>query len=483
MLDLNAQKLEQSGVSPENKFLMGEVHTLEDRDLTDVGNAVLFVKMHSSQARYCPHTKKWFVWDGRRWKQDVELRIESLAREVTDKLLVIADEEMDPLLKVAITRHALRTMSKERLRAMIELARSEPACQIRPDQMDQNPVLLNVVNGTLNLLTGTLQPHNPENYITKLANVKFDPAAKCPRWVSFLNEIFKSNQNLTMYVQKVLGYSVSGETKEQAFFIFLGRGANGKSTMLNLIADLLSDEYVAFSPVSTIAEHRFEGSIRNDLARLHDVRIVIFAETNVGQRIDESLLKLMTGGEKITARFLRQEFIEFKPQFKPFIATNNMFSIRGKSDAIWRRLQIIPFRVTFSPDERDGSLPETLKTEAAGILNWLVAGFQKWSQEGLGTQDEIAQTTESYRQELDTIGRFLAECTTICEGLAVGSSDLYQGYVDWCRDNGESKTSIHDFSRSVEDRGYVKARGHGGRFRFKSLTLVKDEEAEEHDSM
>jgi putative DNA primase/helicase len=344
--------------------------------LTDLGNARMFVARHGQNLRYVPHWGKWLVWDERRWAVDETRAVERHAKETVLAMhagwsLVKDDDQRRKLLQ-----HALRSQAEARLNAMVGLARSESGIPIRLDSLDADPWLLNVQNGTLHLCIGELRPHRREDLMTKLAPVSYDPQASYPTWEVFLHRIFGGDAALIRFVQKAVGYSLTGSTQEQCLFMLYGTGANGKSTFLNAVNRMLG-EYASHTPTETLLINRSNG-VRNDLARLQGARFVTAVEAEGRRQLAEAQVKQLTGGDKITARYLYQEHFEFYATFKLWLAVNHKLTIQGTDHAIWRRIRLIPFTVTIPEPERDKGLEEKLRAELPGILRWAVEGCLAW---------------------------------------------------------------------------------------------------------
>ena len=396
--------------------------------LTDTGNASFFAKLHGKDVRYCHTSRKWLIWEGKRWAQDKTGEIYRKAKEAARKMLKMASNHPDDEKREKLAKHALSTESEARLRAMINLARSEPGIPVTEVELDADPWLLNVLNGTLDLKTGELRPHLREDLITKFSPVRYDPDATCPTWDAFLRYIMDGDEDLIRFLQKAIGYSLTGSTKEQVFFIFYGTGANGKSTFLITIHSLLGD-YARQTPTETLLT-KWGNKIPNDVARLKGARFVNAAESESGKHLAEALVKQLTGGDKISARFLYGEFFEFDATFKIFFAVNHKPTIRGSDHAIWRRIRLIPFNATIPPEKQDKNFSEKLNAELPGILRWAVEGCLLWQSEGLGLPESVKAATADYRSEMDVISDFIEECCEDTPGVQTPFSDLYHRYQD-----------------------------------------------------
>jgi len=361
-----------------------------------------------------------------------------------------------------VVKFARQSENRTRLESMIALTQVQPGIPATPEDFDSDPFLLTVANGTLDLRTGKLREHKREDLITKLAPVEYDPAATCPRWEAFLREVMDGDEEMIRYLQKAVGYSLTGDTGEQVLFFLYGTGANGKSVFLNVIQELLGD-YAQQAPTTLLMAKQNEG-ISNDVARLKGARFVATIETDEGKRMAESLVKQLTGGDKVTARFLRQEFFEFKPEAKIFLASNHKPIIHGSDYGIWRRIHLVPFTVTIPPEKRDRRLPDKLRAELPGILRWAVDGLRMWMEEGLNPPLKVQAATEEYREDMDSLGTFLAECCVTHWSAKVAVGELYREYVAWCEENGEAPMKQRMLGKRLKERGFKQDRTGSARY-------------------
>jgi len=430
--------------------------------LTDLANARRFAREHRCDLRYITKSRQWLVWDGHRWRPDDTGEVQRRAKATVQGLFRDAAAIPDSDQRKKRIGLAIPAQAAPRISGMIELAKSETGIAIIQDQLDSDPWLLNVENGTLDLRTGTLRQHRREDLITKLAPVTYDAKARCPQWEAFLEKIMAGDKDRIRYVQKALGYALSGDTREQCFFILHGTGANGKSTLTTVVGKLAGG-YSQHTPTETLLVKRSD-TIPNDVARLHGARLVTAAEAECNRSLAEALVKQLTGGDKIAARFLHGEFFEFTPSFKLFLAVNHKPVIKGTDPAIWRRVRLIPFDVTIPQDEQDRTLPEKLEAERPGILRWLVEGCLAWQREGLTPPEAVTAATADYRDEMDTVGAFLDECC-ICDLEAQSSSkSLFDAYEKWCEKHGESPMSKTDFGARLSEKGFKPGRTKGVRY-------------------
>jgi P4 family phage/plasmid primase-like protien len=446
---------------------------------TDLGNAERFFHHQGDYFKYNTIFGKWFIWDGKRWAEDKTQTIIQLGMKEIRNIYKEAFNEDDEEKRKAIADHARRSESKGRLEAMISLVQS--FVPVLPEAMDQDDWLFNCENGVIDLKTGALQQHDRELMMTKITNIFYDSKADCPIWKGFLNDIFQDEQGRIKqdtidFLQKAVGYSLTGSSREQVVFFLYGTGRNGKSTFMNVVKEILG-EYGKQTNADTFTVKKSD-RVNNDIAALKGARLVAATESEEGARLAESLVKQLTGGEPIQARFLHQEFFEYVPQFKIFFTTNHKPAIKGGDLGIWRRIRLIPFTVTIPDEKLDKDLPEKLRKEMPGILRWMVEGCLKWQKEGLSIPDEVKEATNNYRDEMDTLGNFLKEFCIESEKAKGLSSELYRKYTEWCSENGEYELSKTKFNKKLEERGYKKSRDSRGIYfqgiGIKDLTLIYD---------
>lgn len=432
----------------------GSEQRIEERlRLSDIGNGQRLADRVAGLALYCEAARRWYVYDGRRWNGDRQGALMEWAKESALSLYAIAAGVVDDKERGAVLKHAHSSESERSLKAAINLAKSTPALEITPEQFDRDAMALNVLNGTLDLRTGALRPHDPLDRISRVAPVLYDPDAAAPRFLSFLDEIFNGDQEQITYLQKVVGYCLTGVTNERAVFIAYGSGRNGKSTLSRLMMTLLGD-YAKRTPTETIMARRNDGGIPNDLAALMGARFVTVSETEEGRRLNVSKVKDMSGDEPLTARFLHGEFFSFRPSFKLWISTNHKPVLPGSDRAIWDRFRLLPFDVRIEDEQVDKGLEAKLEGELDGILNWLLAGCMAWQAHGLTPPRSVAVATESYRQEMDQLGSFLAERCVEEIGASVTSATLFAAYKTWCESTNEKVGTANWLGRQMTERGY-----------------------------
>jgi P4 family phage/plasmid primase-like protien len=441
---------------------------------SDLGNAQRLVAQHGQAIRYCHHLGEWLVWKGGLWTPDKSGEIICRAKQTIRNIYAEAAQLPQENTRTILVKHALHSEAASRIKSMVELAQSEPGIPVAIDQLDADPWLLNCANGTIDLRTGKLLPHDRNNLCTKQVLVNFDPQAECPTWKVFLNRIMDGNKHLIRFLQRAIGHSLTGMTMEQVVFILYGTGANGKSTFIETVRSLLGD-YAQQSEFETFLVRKNGGGPRNDIARLKGTRFVSAVEAEQGCRLSETIIKQVTGGDKITARFLYHEFFEFTPQFKLFLVSNHKPRIVGTDEALWRRIRLIPFAVTIPRHERDLQLLDKLRRELPGILAWALRGCLNWLEKGLGEPSEVAEATSEYRQEEDFLAAFLADkCIADPKGTA-SAGLLYKAYESWCADNGEEPAAQKVFGSELGSRGFSPGKKHGKRCR-KGLRLRTEDD-------
>ncbi len=427
---------------------------------TELANARRLVDQHGPDLRYCHRWASWLEWDGRRFKRDTSGAVERRAKSTIRKIYAEASEASDPGERKNLSRWAVQSEARTQIANMVALARSEPGIPIEPEQLDANPWLLNCRNGTLDLRTGELHKHRREDLITKLVDVEHEIDAECPTWLALLERILPS-ERLRLFLQRAVGYSLTGDTREQVLFMCIGAGANGKTTTLEGCSRVLGD-YGRRTDFGTFLA-RDQERVRNDLAGLAGARFVSAVEVDQGRRLSEVVVKELTGGDTISARFLYGEFFEFIPQFKLWLAANHKPEVRGSDHAIWRRIRLIPFTVTIPDEEQDRTLPDQLHAELPGMLAWAVRGCLEWQASGLAEPEEVLDATLAYREEMDIIGGFISDRCIVSAGNKETAASLFDEYIRWTQDSGEQPVTKRTFGRLLRDRGFMDGRaGHGG---------------------
>lgn len=442
---------------------------------TELGNAERFVGAHQSEVHYCWPWKKWLIWSGTHWSSNTNGEIyrratgtirdlyqygADLASQAAD--MTLSPEEVKILSEKSITvqKWARQSESRKNIEAMVVLAQSRDSIPIVPHQLDKDPWLLNCRNGTIDLRTGTLTPHDPKHLITKIAPVDYDPAAECPIWEKFLDRIMGGDSDLVDFLQRAMGYSLTGRVSTHVIFVAYGTGRNGKSTFLDTFLDLLGP-YSKKAPPELLMLKKGE-SHPTERSVLYGARFVPAIETGQGRKLNEAAVKEMTGGDQISTRRMREDFWEFQPTHKLWLATNHKPVIAGTDIGIWSRIRLIPFAVTIPEPERDEDLPDKLKVEWPGILAWAVRGCIDWQENGLNEPAAVRNATADYRNDMDVLGDFLDDMCVEIPGAREAAGDLYDSYHTWAKDTGERILSKKVFGQNLELRGFNKKRGTGG---------------------
>jgi putative DNA primase/helicase len=438
-------------------------HTRARYPETDVGNASRFAIDHGprglEQGAVLHHVYGlgWLEWDQRRWRSDDDGAVDRAAVETVRQIKAEAQgmpDGTDDEREAQRRRFAwgLRSQAAPRIDALLRLARSDKRLVVRAEQLDADPWLLCVGNGTLDLDRGQLREHRRDDLLTKLAATAYDPAATAPRWQQFLAETFGGDEDLIAYVQRAVGYSLTAEVREQSAFILHGDGANGKTTFLQTLAHVLGDYAVAADTTSftTAASDR---AARTDLVRLRGARLVVSDEIEQGAYLAEALIKRITGGDRVVARHMYREEIEFVFTGKLWLAVNHLPTITGQDHAIWRRLKVIP--CTARPTRLDKQLPTKLRAEAAGILAWAVEGCNQWRRHGLGRCVAVDGAASSYQREQDRVGEFLDECCDPDAHGRVSNAELTEAYTRWETNHG--RRPLTDFTRRIKTRPGIGA--------------------------
>ncbi len=435
----------------------GNARPPEQFNLTDLGNSGRFVADHGESVRYCYPWRRWIVWTGARWERDEGGRVHRLAKKTVRGIYLEAAAAADDEARKALASHARRSEAEAKIRAMVELAKSERP--VAPDELDADPWLLNTNNGTVNLKSGELREHRREDLITRVAGAQYDPEATCPRFERFLKETLV-DETVISFMKRYAGYTLTGVTRERLFAILWGGGKNGKTTLVELLQDVMGD-YAQNTDTETILAKKHQG-VGNDVAALRGARFVSAAEVEQGRRLAESKVKQLTGSDTVTARFLFGEPFDFRPQFKLWLSTNNKPVIQGTDDAIWDRIRLIPFGQRFEGSKADLKLPEKLREELPGILAWMVEGCLEWQEHGLGDPESVKAATDQYRNEMDTLAAFIEDRCIVRRDAVAQATPLYKEYRMWCDDAGERPETQKTFGMRLTERGFESARSSSG---------------------
>ena len=452
---------------------------LEPQHHTDLGNAFRLVALHGDDFRNC--VGRLFFWMGTRWVPEVPGGMHRFAKDVilslyNDAALLQGEAATSPDLtpeeRIQLSKQAEATAkwartseAQARINAMIGLSKEEAQVQIDPKAWDLDPWLLNTPSGTLDLRTNTLRPHDRADYITMMTAASYDPHAGYLPWDDFLNRIMP-DESLRSYLQRALGYSITGMTTEEKLFMPWGPPATGKSTLLRAVATCLGD-YASVVGGETFAEQKPDGNApRNDVARLAGKRFVLAMELPGNQKLATGLLQRMTGGDVMVARFNYQEFFEFIPCAKPWLTSNSRPIIPDNEPGMWRRVSQIPFHVVIPEAERDPDLKLALLdlyTGSEAVLRWLVEGCGIWRQTGLGAPLVVQEASAAYRRDMDRLAEFIQDVCFVDEDATCTNPAIYAAYQQWCQTNGERPISHKGFTQRLEAKGYTRRDGHSAR--------------------
>lgn len=436
---------------------------------TDAANAARFLNRRQQDVRWCDPHNCWYVWAGPRWERDRELRVElwagAVAAELWDEVKAAAEKGADKKLIDELVKFAKASNSNKGRLAFLEIAKS--LVPILPETFDIDPFLFNCRNGTLDLRTGEIREHRRADFLTKLCPTNYNPDAPSLAWDTFQESITAGQQELVDFKQRFYGYALTGDVREQIIVVGYGEGSNGKSTELNAIRGAIGDDYTmaAVRGFLTATNKDHHSTEQYDL---RGRRLVAVVETDDGQRLDEGLVKMLTGGESIRARQMRADNEQFSPTHKIIIGTNHLPRIKGTDHATWRRLALVPYSVRFwnpdkgetGPDELQQvkGLPAKLAAEAEGILAWAVRGCLEWQRGGLRMPSAVTMATTAYQTKEDVLGRFVAECCCEIRG-ATPFKTLYTALEAWCSETGENLPSRKAFSAWLDNKGYAKEPG------------------------
>jgi putative DNA primase/helicase len=430
--------------------------------LTDTGNAECFAAESGNSYRYNKTNDQWMYWDGIIWKVDKSNKVDTdILSTIRYRQNIVANASTNQQSDKAKTFSYLVRCEDVRSRKNIKQAAEWlPKFTTIIDQYDKKDYLVSALNGTLNLRDGSFHEPKRSDYITLQLGANYDTEAECPRWKQFLKEVFSGDDDLIRFIQKIVGYSLTGGTSEQKIFILYGFGKNGKTVFINTLQALIGDYAGSASFKTFDADKQSEQT--NDLAMLKGKRFVSMIESAADKKLNEPLIKQVTGGDKVTCRYLHKEFFDYFPQFKLFLATNHKPVITQSDFGIWRRIVLIPFTQNFDGREEDG-LEEKLKSELSGILNWALKGLKLWQAEGLKNLPEaVTNATDKYKKDSDTIGQWLELRTEQNSQSSVKSSIAYNDYRDWATENGYYPLGNRTFKSSLEERGFAHGRKNDG---------------------
>lgn len=423
--------------------------------LTELGNSERFIAENWEDILYCTQMRSWLIWDGKIWKPDSADQIRVLGKKAVRSLYaLVAGTETDEE-KTKYLQHARRSESARSIAAMLELSKCEVPINIT--DLDARPDLFNVINGTVELDTLTFREHRKEDYLSKKANVIFDAGQRCPHWEKHLRRIFDNDQDLIDAFQQMCGYSLLADNPGEVMFILHGKTANGKTKTLEVLSTIWGDYAQTVDASKVLLARKYEGP-RTELACLVGSRLVTASEGKEGGRLDEAVVKQITGRDAITVRKLYQDEFTYVPGYKLWYATNHPPTI-STDEAVWRRIWLVPFTVTIPEAERDESIAVKLLEERSGILNWALEGLRRYNRNGrrLAQPEAVKVATSKYHSEMDVIARFVnAECVITGDPKdRERRGDLYSWYVSWSKDNGEAPASQKKFAKHLTENGVI----------------------------
>ena len=427
-------------------------------NMSDVGNAERFTYEHGERLRYVAKWHRWISWTGVRWELDDVDSVTQHGIQVVRNIYSEAARCADAMHRSALGKWASQSENAFRISSMIRLAQS--FLPVMPEELDRDKWLLGVRNGVVDLQAGELGELRRSDYITKCADVTYNPEAEPKLWLTFVGRIFDWNDKVIEFIQRAVGYSATGSNAEQVVFILHGTGSNGKSTFLEVIREILGDHAKSIRPDSLMANK--QQGVSNDIAALQGVRFATAVETESGNRLHESLIKSLSGGDHVSARFLYSEFFDFEPVLKAWIACNHKPRIIGQDQGIWRRIMFVPFDVSITAEERDKDLKEKLLEEREGILNWIIEGARMWQERGLDPPEKVRKATSDYKSEMDVLRDFIDGYLVERPGARTQSSVLYKAYGVFCENEGAKRNTQKWLSLAMEERGYRKERTRNG---------------------
>jgi len=442
-----------------------------DDEFTDRNNARILVHELMDDVKYVPQWG-WVLWDGARWRRDAEGNtVRLLARErLPQHYLKMALENAEK--RKVYAQYAVKAHSRSKIENAMELAKGDFLSL--PEAFDANPWWLCAGNGVIDLQRQIVMPHMREMNMTLWTPVEYRPGAKAPVFEKFLREIFLEDEELIYYVKRALGYSITGDTSENKIFICYGSGANGKSTLLQAIGHVLG-EYAVAVPQEVLVKKKYDVH-PTALAHLAGKRFALTSETDEMSVLNESRVKAITGRDTISARFLHKDYFDFEITAKVWLATNHKPVVKDTSEAMWRRIALIPFNAFFPPEQQDKHLLEKLKDEAEGILAWLVEGCYEWQDRGLDEPDIVRNAVLEYRSEMDILQGWLEECCEIAPQARTPIKDLYESYCKYCDESGIVPVSSRAFSAKLDEKGFITVVGTAHKKFKKGLAIRGDEQ-------
>ena len=436
--------------------------------VTDGDIARMLLIKHDESIRYCYSQRSMYTYNGNLWVPDPEIPIQmvkGLRNDAEKAKQHVQQNVFDSKEKEKLSDHfdwlIGRVDNTASVKNILTAVQSEQGIPIKIDEFDRNVMKLNCQNGTLDLDKGELLPFNPDDLITKRSLANYNPASQCPQWLIFLDRIMAGDQTMIQFLQRAVGYSLTGKTDERCFFILFGSGANGKSVFIETILYLLND-YAIKTPADMLCKKQ-NGTIPNDVAALKGIRFACASETEQNARLNEAKIKELTGGsDTLVGCFKFKEFFSFVPNFKLWVATNHKPQIRETDPAIWDRVRLVPFDVRIPEAERDKNLIFKLQAECSGILNWCLAGLISWQQSGLQSPEKVLASTLQYKDDEDVFGLFTKDCCDVGSQYECLLDDIYKIYIEWAEKNTYHPLSKLRFSNLMTERGFPSGHNRAG---------------------
>lgn len=418
---------------------------------TELGYGHRLRAVYGDRLRYVPAWRRWLVWDGKRWGHDATGQAQRwakvTARRMTTAALAIQDEQAR---KTAMAT-ARKMESAHAISGILTLTGTEDGIAVSPADLDADPFLLNCANGTLDLRTGDLRGHDPADLITKIAGAAFDPAADGPAFTGFLERV-QPDPEMRAYLARLIGHALEGRVREHILPILHGDGANGKGTFIAAILAAAGDYADAADP--DLLNARVFDTHPTGVADLFGLRLAVLHESDAGRKLAEGTVKRLTGGDRLKARRMREDFWHFEPSHTFIMLTNHKPLIAGQDEGIWRRLRLVPWDVVIPPDERDDRLGDRLRLESDYILTWLVGGYRDWRDRGLADPGRVAKATAAFRADSDTLGRFIDQRCITGPNFTARSAELFAAWGKWCTTEGVESGTNKAFTDSLHNRGF-----------------------------
>jgi putative DNA primase/helicase len=448
---------------------LGLADPVPDEPKTELGYARRLVAVYGDRLRYVPAWRRWLAWDGQRWAHDGSGQaarwMKAIARRLTADALAIEDNQ-DRKTAVSLAR---RGESAAGISGALTLASTESAIVVSPDDLDADPFLLNCPNGVLDLRTGQLAPHDPALLLTKMTAAAYHPGAAGPAFTRFLARV-QPDAGMRAFLARLLGHALEGRVTSHILPIFHGEGGNGKSTLVDAVMTALGDYADAADP-GLLTARSFDAH-PTGIADLCGLRLAVLHETDAGRHLAEGTVKRLTGGDRLKARRMREDFWSFDPSHTFVMLTNHKPIVTGTDEGIWRRLRLVPWDVVIPDAERDEQLGDKLAAELDAVLAWLVAGYRDWQTRGLAEPAQVTEATTAYRADSDALRRFLDECCLTGPHFTAGSTELFTAWGKWCADQGEDPGTQTAFATALQNKGLDKAKDRTGRMRWRGIGLA-----------